>query len=115
MAQTTLPWELSGSRESTITILVSILKSSPIASMVKARLVEISKAERTKFVKEVIKESSPMKMPELFIENWPRRGHDGSWVGIKVLGVNDTPVFLLNEYIVELNPANFNILNKILN
>ena len=84
MAQTTLPWELSGSRESTITILVSILKSSPIASMVKARLVEISRAERTKFVKEVIKESSPMKMPELFIENWPRRGHDGSGVGIKV-------------------------------
>ena len=45
---------------------------------------KISRAERTKFVKEVIKESSPMKMPELFIENWPRRGHDGSWVGIKV-------------------------------
>ena len=34
--------------------------------------------------------------------------------GLK-LGVNDTPVFLLNEYIVELNPANFNILNQILN
>ena len=32
-----------------------------------------------------------------------------------LVGVNDTPVFLLNEYIVELNPANFNILNKILN
>ena len=32
-----------------------------------------------------------------------------------LLGVNDTPVFLLNEYIVELNPANFNILNQILN
>ena len=31
------------------------------------------------------------------------------------IGVNDTPVFLLNEYIVELNPANFNILNQILN
>ena len=31
------------------------------------------------------------------------------------LGVNDTPVFLLNEYIVGLNPANFNILNQILN
>ena len=31
------------------------------------------------------------------------------------VGVNDTPVFLLNEYIVELNPANFNILNQILN
>ena len=31
------------------------------------------------------------------------------------VGVNDTPVFLLNEYIDELNPANFNILNKILN
>ena len=30
------------------------------------------------------------------------------------LGVNDTPVFLLNEYTVELNPANFNILNQIL-
>ena len=34
-----------------------------------------------------------------------------SWL----LGVNDTPVFLLNEYIVEVNPANFNILNQILN
>ena len=33
----------------------------------------------------------------------------------RALGVNDTPVFLLNEYIVELNPANFNILNQILN
>ena len=33
----------------------------------------------------------------------------------KDVGVNDTPVFLLNEYIVELNPANFNILNQILN
>ena len=32
-----------------------------------------------------------------------------------VIGVNDTPVFLLNEYVVELNPANFNILNQILN
>ena len=32
-----------------------------------------------------------------------------------LLGVNDTPVFLLNEYIVELNPASFNILNQILN
>ena len=31
------------------------------------------------------------------------------------VGVNDTPVFLLNEYIVELNPTNFNILNQILN
>ena len=31
------------------------------------------------------------------------------------VGVNDTPVFLLNEYVVELNPANFNILNQILN
>ena len=31
------------------------------------------------------------------------------------VGVNDTPVFLLNEYIVELNPANINILNQILN
>ena len=31
------------------------------------------------------------------------------------VGVNDTPLFLLNEYIVELNPANFNILNQILN
>ena len=35
--------------------------------------------------------------------------------GVGGLGVNDTPVFLLNEYIVELNPANFNILNQILN
>ena len=31
------------------------------------------------------------------------------------LGVNDTPVFLLNEYVVELNPANFDILDQILN
>ena len=35
--------------------------------------------------------------------------------GLGRLGVNDTPVFLLNEYIIELNPANFNILNQILN
>ena len=39
----------------------------------------------------------------------------GMIVGAPTLGVNDTPVFLLNEYIVELNPANFNILNQILN
>ena len=41
-----------------------------------------------------------------------------TWQGFLLLlgvGVNDTPVFLLNEYIVELNPANFNILNQILN
>ena len=38
----------------------------------------------------------------------PKSGH-------LVIGVNDTLVFLLNEYIVELNPANFNILNQILN
>ena len=35
--------------------------------------------------------------------------------GLSNVGVNDTPVFLLNEYIVELNPSNFNILNQILN
>ena len=38
----------------------------------------------------------------------------GGSIGVS-LGVNDTPVFLLNEYIVELSPANFNILNQILN
>ena len=32
-----------------------------------------------------------------------------------VIGVSDTHVLLLNEYIVELNPAKFNILNQILN
>ena len=31
------------------------------------------------------------------------------------LGVSDTHVLLMNEYIVELNPAKFNILNQILN
>ena len=31
------------------------------------------------------------------------------------VGVSDTHVLLLNEYIVELNPAKFNILNQILN
>ena len=31
------------------------------------------------------------------------------------LALSDTHIFLLNEYIVELNPANFNILNQILN
>ena len=31
------------------------------------------------------------------------------------LGVSDTHVLLLNEYIVELNPAKFNILIQILN
>ena len=39
----------------------------------------------------------------------------GAKVVVIVIGVNDTPVFLLNEYIVELNPADFNILNQILN
>ena len=32
-----------------------------------------------------------------------------------IVGVNDTPVFLLNEYIVELNPAKFLKLNNFLN
>ena len=41
--------------------------------------------------------------------------HQGSSLKHPLVGVNDTPVFLLNEYIVELNPANFNILNQILN
>ena len=31
------------------------------------------------------------------------------------VGVSDTHVLLLNEYIVELNPAKFKILNQILN
>ena len=34
---------------------------------------------------------------------------------LNCVGANDTPLFLLNEYIVELNPANFKILNQILN
>ena len=42
-------------------------------------------------------------------------GEGGDPAGGEGLGVNDTPVFLLNEYIVELNPDNFNILNQILN
>ena len=40
---------------------------------------------------------------------------DETHTDASTVGVNDTPVFLLNEYIVELNPANFNILNQILN
>ena len=43
------------------------------------------------------------------------RGRFRRELGAVLVGVNDTPVFLLNEYIVELNPANFNILNQILN
>ena len=31
------------------------------------------------------------------------------------VAMSDTHVFLLNEYFVELNTANFNILNKFLN
>ena len=38
-----------------------------------------------------------------------------STIGVTCVGVSDTHVFLLNEYIVELNSANFNILNQILN
>ena len=33
----------------------------------------------------------------------------------KGIALSDTQAFLFNEYIVELNPANFNILNQILN
>ena len=50
--------------------------------------------------------------------SWETGGWDGTVSLATItqnLGVNDTPVFLLNEYIVELNPANFNILNQILN
>ena len=43
-------------------------------------------------------------------------GGDGSWWSEESrVGVSDTHVLLLNEYIVELNPAKFNILNQILN
>ena len=42
-------------------------------------------------------------------------GHLDFQKGDHDLGVSDTHVLLLNEYIVELNPANFNILNQILN
>ena len=44
-----------------------------------------------------------------------------SWQYHKVLtnsstvAMSDTHVFLLNEYFVELNTANYNILNKFLN
>ena len=69
MAQTALPCEFSASRDSTIAILVYILNSSPIAPMVKVRLLDMSRAERTKLVREVTKESNPMRRPELFIDN----------------------------------------------
>ena len=32
-----------------------------------------------------------------------------------IVALSDTHVFLLNEYFIELNTANFNILNKVLN
>ena len=69
MAQTALPCEFSGSRDSTITILISILNSSPIAPMVKVRLLEMSRAERAKLVREATKESNPIRRPELFKGN----------------------------------------------
>ena len=34
---------------------------------------------------------------------------------VNVIALSDTHVFLLNEYFIELNTANFNILNKFLN
>ena len=68
-AQTALPCEFSGSRDSTITILISLLKSSPIDPMVKVRLLEMSQAARTKLIREVSKESNPIRRPELFIGN----------------------------------------------
>ena len=73
IAQTALPWEFSGSRDSSITILISLLKSSPIAPMVKVRLLEMSKAERTKLMREVSKESKPIRRPELIIGSWPSK------------------------------------------
>ena len=36
-------------------------------------------------------------------------------ITIITMAMSDTHVFLLNEYFVELNTANFNILNKFLN
>ena len=36
-------------------------------------------------------------------------------MGNDILAMFDTEVFLLNEYSIELNTANFNILNKFLN
>ena len=35
--------------------------------------------------------------------------------GEAVIALSDTQVFLLNEYFIELNTTNFNILNKVLN
>ena len=77
MAQTALPFEFSGSRDSTITILISILNSFPIVPMVKVRLLEMSRAERPKSAREMTKESNPIRRPELLNGNWP----------IKTLGV----------------------------
>ena len=65
MAQTALPFEFSGSRDSTITILISILNSFPIVPMVKVRLLEMSRAERAKSAREMTKESNPIRRPEL--------------------------------------------------
>ena len=58
--------------------------------------------------------------PFLFegINNWPNLCHKfWGWWGDDnpSIGVSDTHVLLLNEYIVELNPAKFKILNQILN
>ena len=60
--------------------------------------------------------SNEKKQKDWANEPW-KHLKDFAWVDTKreTVGVIDTHIFLLNEYIFELNIANFNILNKILN
>ena len=74
------------------------------------------KTEQIKLILRKTVETKQKYIP-IDIERCARlRSDEISWCFFYLaIGVNDTPVFLLNEYIVELNPANFNILNQILN
>ena len=63
----------------------------------------------------VIWQCTALQLNRVMEESEFSLGRNSTSRGDPVVGVNDTPVFLLNEYIVELNPANFNILNQILN
>ena len=59
--------------------------------------------------------TSPCVLNSRLCKFWLACTYEDSWMTHHWVGVNDTPLFLLNEYIVELNPANFKILNQILN
>ena len=60
--------------------------------------------------------SNEKKQKDWANEPW-KHLKDFAWADTELerVGVIDANIFLLNEYIFELNPANFNILNKVFN